>query len=67
MPNRKMYYLNHNNFIKNTYERSKTDWRKQIMNKIEELSKENILEPMNISGNVSVPQNIILLYRNQIF
>lgn len=47
--------------IKNTYERSKTDWRKQIMNKIEELSKENILEPMNISENVSVPQNIVLL------
>jgi hypothetical protein len=47
--------------IKNIYERSKTDWRKQIMNKIEELSKENILEPVNISKNVSVPQNIVLL------
>jgi len=31
------------------------------MNKIEELSKENILEPMNIFENVSVPQNIVLL------
>jgi len=30
--------------IKNTYERSITNWRKKIMNKIEELSKENILE-----------------------
>ena len=28
---------------------------------LEELSKENILEPMNISENVSVPQNIVLL------
>jgi len=47
--------------IKNTYEQSKTDWRKQIMNKVEELSKSNMLEPMNIPENVSVPQNIVLL------
>lgn len=47
--------------IKNTYERSKTNWRKQIINMIEELFKENILEPMDISENVSVPQNIVIL------
>lgn len=31
------------------------------MNKVEELSKTNSLEPMNISENLSVPQNIVLL------